>query len=126
TLRVPGVIELLDIAAAYQWPRLLPGSLIPDDAQRMERHLADPDHALTARSLHVIAQPVGAYLYGWPFFSAARVLRMVRVYEPMFRCWAVVNMSRSVDGLSAVDWVSAGVAWRLSMEHKEAERNAAW
>jgi hypothetical protein len=125
-LRVPGPLELVDIAAAYRWPALLPGALIDGDADRMADQIEDPDEAVTPQRLHVVVQSLGSYLYGWPFFIAARALRLVQVYEPVFRCWAVMNLAGRLDGMSAPDWVSSAIAWRLSLESKEADRNAAW
>lgn len=125
-LRVPQPFDLLDIAATYNWAALLPGSLLDEDFAVMEDNLADPDHKLTARRLHVAIQPLGTYLYGWPFFMAARALGTLRLYEPTFRTWAVLNVPRPLDGMSAADWVAASVAWQMQMGKKEEDRNNTW
>jgi hypothetical protein len=125
-LRVPDPYALMDLAAAYNWTALIPGALTGDGPDRIAEHLADPDHKLTSKRLHVAVQPLGTYLYGWPFYIASRALRLLRFHEATFRCWALLNVALPVDAMSAADWTAASIAWQMSMNHKEEERNAAW
>lgn len=123
---IPDTYTLLDIAASYAWPQLLPGCLTEDSRSEMLERINDADNLMTLRRLHVVVQPIGTYLYGWPFFVASRALRIVRTNESYFRAWALTNIHISLDAMSPADWTSASVAWQMSMAQKEEERNATW
>lgn len=126
-LRVPGVWDLLDIAATYQWPRLLPGALLDDDRELMNELLLDPKHKMSSGRLHIVVQSLGLYLYGWPFFVAARSLSGLMAYESAFTLWSVTHLTRDPATFSAAEWVSASINWQLSMSaDKEEKRNARW
>jgi len=126
-LVVPDSWSLVDIAARYSWPELLPGALVDEDAELMEEHMADPDHKLTAGKLHVIVQSLGLYLYGWPFFTASRALATLAVNETVFGLWAMNNLPRDPNTFSAAEWVNAAVTWELAAAgHKEEDRNTRW
>lgn len=126
-LPVPEPHRLLDIAAAYDWGQLLPDGLVEADAERMYERLRDPDDPMTRKRLHVVMQPVGIYLYGFPFFVAARALATTRHYFTAFRMWAVCNVRLDLATASAADWCAASVAW-LSQQGgaKEEKRKEVW
>jgi|SRR5690606_7172417 len=125
-LPVPGVMDLLDIAASYAWRQLLPDGLVEADAERMHQRLADPEDRLTWKRLHVVAQPLGLYLYGFPFFVAARALGTVRHYFTAFRMWSLVNARIDFATASAADWCAAAVAWLVQQGSKEEQRKEMW
>lgn len=126
-LQVPDTWELIDIAASYTWPRLLPGALVDVDAEAMQGYIQDERHLLTWGRLHVVVQRLGLYLYGWPFFVAARALSTLMSYESAFTLWAVTNLPRDPATFSASEWVAASINWQLSMSSdKEEKRNARW
>lgn len=125
-LPVPGVMELLDIAVSYAWRRLLPDGLVQADAERMYQRLGDPDDLMTLKRLHVVSQPLGLYLYGFPFFTAARALGTLRHYFTSFRMWAVCNLRMDLEKASAADWCAAGVTWLVQSGEKEEKRREMW
>lgn len=125
-LPVPEPHQLLDIAASYAWRQLLPDGLAEADMQRMHQRLRDPDDLMTWKRLHVIAQPLGLYLYGFPFFVAARALGTVRHYLTAFRMWAVCNVAVDLSAASAADWCAAAVAWLVQTGDKEEKRLEMW
>lgn len=126
-LPVPGPQRLLDIAATYAWRQLLPDGLVEDDRERMYERLADPEDRLSWKRLHVVAQPLGLYLYGYPFFVAARALGTTRHYFTTFRMWSLCNTSLDLATASAADWCAAAVTWLSQSGGKdEKDRKALW
>jgi hypothetical protein len=126
-LPVPRPMALLDIAAAYAWRRLLPEGLVETDTARMHERLRDPEDPMSWKRLHVVAQPLGLYLYGFPFFVAARALGTARHYFTTFRMWSLCNIAIDLHRASAADWCAAAVTW-LSQQGggKEEQRKAMW
>lgn len=125
-LPVPPVQVLLDIAVRYAWRQLIPDSLVRPDRERMYDRLADPDDLMTLKRLHVVAQPLGLYLYGFPFFTACRALGTLRHYFTSFRMWAVCNLAIDLSKASAADWCAAAVTWMVQSGEKEEKRREIW
>ena len=125
-LRVPGVWELLDIAAAYQWQLLLPGALEEPGRTLLHEWLEDPEHPATLKRLHIAVQPLGTYLYGVPFFTAARCAANLLGSFPVFRMWAQLNLHTSLEGAEAADWIAAATAWLVSSRAEKKDREALW
>lgn len=126
-LPVPEPFALIDLAAAYAWRRLIPDGLIEADAVRVHERLRDPEDPMSWKRLHVVAQPLGLYLYGFPFFVAARALGTARHYFTAFRMWSLCNITVDLYQASAADWCAAAVTW-LSQQggEKEEQRKALW
>lgn len=125
-LPVPEVHRLLDIAAAYAWRRLVPEGLVGADRERMHERLADPEDPMSWKRLHIVMQPVGTYLYGFPFFVAARALGTTQHYLTAFRMWAVCNVTVDLDRASAAEWCAAAVCWLAQQGSKEEQRKEVW
>lgn len=125
-LHVPPVLELMDIAANYRWQRLLPDSLEEPERQILLEWLADPEHPATWKRLHVVMQPVGMYLYGVPFFVAARTAANMLHHFTVFRMWSQLNLHMDLRDADAPDWIAAGMAWLISSKTEEKDRNALW
>lgn len=126
TLVVPTVMELLDIAANYSWRSLIPEGLITVDRNRMHERLNDPEDPMTWKRLHIVAQPVGLYLYGFPFFTAARALGTLRHYFTAFHMWAVSHLSVDLREASAAQWCAAAVTWLVQQGDKPEDHRTAW
>lgn len=125
-LPVPDPVRLLDIAASYAWRQLLPDGLAGPDAARMRSRLADPGDALSWKRLHVVMQPVGLYLYGFPFFVAARALGTTRHYFTAFRMWSLCNVRLDLASASAAEWCAAAVGWLSQQGDKDEKRKELW
>lgn len=125
-LRVPPVFELLDIAATYNWERLVPQGLEEPGRALLYEWLADPEHPASFKRLHIAMQPLGSYLYGMPFFAAARTSAHLLHHFSLFRMWAALNLHADLRDAEAADWVAAATAWLLSSKHEEKERQRLW
>lgn len=125
-LPVPPVFELLDIAASYGWERLVPQGLEEPGRTLLYEWLADPEHPASLKRLHIAVQPLGTYLYGMPFFAAARTAANLLHHFSLFRMWAALNLHTDLRGAEAADWITAATAWLLSSRHEEKERNRLW
>jgi hypothetical protein len=125
-LRVPPTMELLDIAATYGWQRLLPGALEEPGRSMLLEWLDDPDHPATWKRLHVAVQPLGQYLYGVPFFVAARTAANLLHHFTLFRMWSQLNLHVDLHQADAADWIAAAMAWLISSKSDEKSRNALW
>lgn len=126
TLVIPGVMQLLDIAANYSWRTLLPDGLLRLDRERMYERLDDPDDPMTWKRLHIVAQPVGLYLYGFPFFTAARALGTLRHYLAAFQMWAVTHLTLDLATASAAQWCAAAVTWLVQQGDKPEDHRTTW
>jgi len=125
-LKVPPTLELLDIAANYSWQRLLPGALEEPGRALLLDWLSDPDHPATWKRLHVAVQPLGEYLYGVPFFVAARTASNLLHQFSVFRMWAQLNLHIDLHQAQAADWIAAAMAWLVSSKSDEKGRNQLW
>lgn len=125
-LPVPDAQRLLDIGASYGWRHLMPDGLVTVDKERMYERLKDPEDLMSWKRLHVIAQPLGLYLYGFPFFVASRALGTLRHYLTSFRMWAVCNLRIDLTTASAADWCAAAVTWLVQTGEKEEKRLEMW
>jgi hypothetical protein len=125
-LRVPPTLELLDIAANYTWQRLVPGAVDEPGKSLLMEWLMDPDHPATWRRLHVAMQPLGTCLYGFPFFTAARVAANLHEHFSLFRLWAQLNLHVDLRDAEAADWIAAALAWMLATPKDDKSRNAVW
>jgi hypothetical protein len=125
-LRVPPALELLDIAANYDWQRLVPGSLEEPGQELLMDWLADPESPATWKRLHVMVQPLGIYLYGVPFFVAARTAANLLHHFSLFRMWAQLNLHIDLHQAQAADWIAAAMAWMLASKPEAKDRNALW
>jgi hypothetical protein len=125
-LGVPSALELLDIAANYAWQRLVPDAVAEPGRQRLLDWLDDPDHPASWKRLHVAVQPLGLYLYGVPFFVAARIASNLLHHYSLFRVWALLNLNFDAERAEAADWIAAAMAWLLSSKPDAKERNALW
>lgn len=125
-LRVPGALELLDIAANYAWQQLVPGRLEEPGQELLMEWLTDPEHPATWKRLHIMVQPLGIYLYGVPFFIAARTAANLLHHFSLFRMWAQLNLHIDLHQAQAADWIAAAMAWMVSSKTEAKDRNALW
>lgn len=125
-LKVPPTLELLDIAANYAWQQLVPGAVEEPGKSLLLEWLADPEHPASWRRLHIAMQPLGLYLYGMPFFVAARTAANLHQHFSLFRMWAQLNLHVDLRTAEAADWIAAATAWMLSAQKDEKSRNAMW
>lgn len=125
-LKVPPTLELLDIAANYAWQQLIPGALEEPGRQLLLDWLDDSDHPASWKRLHVAMQPLGLYLYGVPYFVAARTAANLLHHYSLFRMWAQLNLHFDPQQAQAADWIAAALAWLLSTKTDSKERNALW
>lgn len=124
---VPAALELLDIAANYAWQELLPGALDEEGQARLLEWLDDPEHPASWKRLHVAVQPLGLYLYGVPFFVAARTAANLLEHYSLFRMWAQLNlMCFDAQHAEAADWIAAAMAWLIGSKTESKDRNALW
>src|SRR5690606_26970796 len=86
--------------------------------------LLKKDSRISYNVLHYAVQSAGQLVYGWPMFSAAKIVATVRVGEPLFRIWCAGNGGmRPDDTWSAADWCAMAVAWFLAGQEKKEDRS---
>ncbi|MGW1840728.1 hypothetical protein [Streptomyces sp. NPDC002067] len=110
TLTVPDGRALAGIAAAGQWPHLVPGLLAADDRAEVEERLRDPADQLGLYACWRIVLGLAPELYGVEWWAAQRLCGLA---QDRWRDWSAWCIRRSidVDAASGHRIVSAVWAW---------------
>ncbi|MFG2225391.1 hypothetical protein [Streptomyces sp. NPDC048644] len=94
TLTVPTGHTLAGIAAAGQWPRLVPGLLTDEDRAEVEARLRDPTDLLGLFACWRVVLGLAPELYGVEWWAAQRLCGLA---QERWRDWSAWCVRRGLD-----------------------------
>ncbi|WP_019548475.1 hypothetical protein [Streptomyces sulphureus] len=110
TLLVPDGRTLAGIAAAGQWPQLLPGLLADDDRAEVDARLRDPLDPLGMYACWRIILGLAPELYGTDWWAASRLCALAQERWQDWSAWCVKH-GLDADTASAHRIVSSVWGW---------------
>lgn len=110
-------------AAEGNWPRILPGCLLPQYAEAFHERLGDPRDWLGLRACWKTVHALAGDIYGVPWWTAQALAEAAHSSWVSFGSWSVSN-GFDPRGEPAHRIISAALAWRFARvkDEKEARR----
>lgn len=121
TLLVPTAgHELAAVAAAGQWPQIMPGLLAPEEREEVTRRIRDPYDPMTLHACWRIALGVAPELYGMEWWAAGRLCALA---VERWRDWSAWCVHRGLDVDTASAHRIASAVWAWLLEHVQEEKD---